>query len=50
MGNKVLSAALVVIGLFILMTTKGAILGIPISLLAVVLILIGGYRLVRAFV
>jgi hypothetical protein len=50
MGNKVLSAALVVIGLFILMTTKGAILGIPISLLAVVLILIGGYRLIRAFV
>ena len=50
MGSKVLSAALVVIGLFILMTTKGAILGIPISLLAVVLILIGGYRLVRAFV
>jgi hypothetical protein len=50
MGNKILSAALVVIGLFILMTTKGAILGIPISLLAVVLILIGGYRLIRAFV
>lgn len=50
MGNKVLSAALVVIGLFILMTTKGAILGFPISLIAVVVILIGGYRLVRAFV
>ena len=48
MGNKVLSAAVVVIGLFMLMTTKGAILGFPISLIAVVVILIGGYRLVRA--
>lgn len=49
MGSKVLSAALVMIGFFILMTTKGAILGFPISLIAVVMILIGGYRLVRAF-
>lgn len=50
MGNKTFSAGLVVIGLFVLMTTRGAVLGIPISLIAVVLILIGGYWLVRAFV
>ncbi len=30
-----------VIGLFVLVTTKGAILGLPISLIAVVLVLIG---------
>lgn len=49
MGNKVFSGALVVIGLFVLVTTKGAILGLPIWLIAVVLILIGAYGLVRAF-
>ncbi len=50
MGNKFLSAALARIGLFLLATTKGVILGRPVSLIAVVLILIGPYRLVRAFV
>ena len=50
MGNTVLSAALVVIGLFIPDDYEGAIFGLPISLIAVVVILIGGYRLVRAFV
>jgi hypothetical protein len=49
MGNKVLSAALVVIGLFVLMTTKGAILGLPIPLIAVVLVLIGAYQFLREF-
>jgi hypothetical protein len=49
MGKKVLSSALVVVGLFLLMTTKGAILGLPITLIAVVLVLVGAYRLVRAF-
>jgi hypothetical protein len=49
-GEQVLSAALVVMGLFVLMTTKGAILGVPISLIAVVLIPIGGCALIRAFV
>ena len=49
MGNKVLSAAFVLIGLFVLMTTKGTVLGLPIPLLAVVLVLIGAYRLLRAF-
>ncbi len=49
MGNKVFSAALVVIGLFVLMTTKGAILRLPIPLNAIVLVLIGAYRLLCAF-
>jgi hypothetical protein len=48
-GKKVGYAALVVIALFLLATTKGAILGFPIPLLAVVLVLIGAYKLVRAF-
>jgi hypothetical protein len=49
MASKVFSVALVVIGLFIFLTTKGAILGFPISLIAVVLVLFGVYKLVRAF-
>ncbi len=49
MASEIFSVALVVIGLFVLLTTKGAILGFPISLIAVVLILFGVYKLVRAF-
>jgi hypothetical protein len=49
MGKKVGFAALVVIGLFLLATTKGVVLGFPIPLIAVVPVLIGAYKLVRAF-
>ena len=48
-GKKVGFAALVVIGLFLLVTTRGVILGFPIPLIAVVLVLFGAYKLVRAF-
>ena len=48
-GKRVGFAALVVIGLFLLATTKGVILGFPIPLIAVVLVLFGAYKLVRAF-
>jgi hypothetical protein len=48
-GKKVSFAALVVIGLLLLATTRGVILGFPIPLIAVVLVLFGGYKLVRAF-
>ena len=42
-------AALVVSELFLLAPEKGAILGFPIPLIAVVLVLFGAYKLVRSF-